>query len=394
MNKNVVIAVVAVVLMTAGAGFGQQMMYMYPGMSPGGYAVRPTAYGMVLTQGVQAPAMPGVQPGAVAPIPQPAPQGDCPTCGDDVCKPTCAKCCFCEWQVFGEGLYIRPRNVDIAYATPFDGPITSRAVPLQVGRTGIVDADYEPAFRVGFGYSLDKCTTVSVAYTRFESETFDSLSSGTGNVFLMPMVTHPSVLNAATNVTDAWAQHDLQFDLIDLDYRHVFLQGQRYCLNYLVGLRYAHLDQNFRSQFEGEIRDSVNTDINFDGVGLRFGLEMERHAECTGAFVYGKTAASVVGGEFRANYFQGSDQDPVIVDSSWKAGRLVSMLDLEVGMGWTNCDGRLRLSAGYMVSGWFNVAKTANYIRGVQANDYHALDSASDNTMSFDGLITRVEVRW
>ncbi|MCR4410895.1 MAG: Lpg1974 family pore-forming outer membrane protein [Thermoguttaceae bacterium] len=337
-----------------------------------------------------AAAVPGPAQPAPAAAPVPAPQIGDAAC----CEPCCReRCCFCNWQVFGEFLYLRPRSAEIEYAVPFNGPI-GPGTPIQVGRTAMVDPDYEPAFRLGFARALDECASLGATYTHFESETADAISLTEQPYVLRAMVLHPSTFDAAIDWLSARAQQDMRFDLVDVDYRHIFLRRDRYWVNYLIGVRYASLEQSFQATFTEQIQEDVRSEINFDGGGIRIGLEGERHACNSGLLVYGKSAASFVGGEFRSTYFQGSTQDPLIVDTSWKAGRLVSMLDLEVGAGWMSCNGRWKLTAGYMVSGWLNVVKLNDYIRGVQANNYSALDDMTDNALTFDGFVARAEVRW
>jgi hypothetical protein len=63
-------------------------------------------------------------------------------------------------------------------------------------------------------------------------------------------------------------------------------------------------------------------------------------------------------------------------------------------LGWTGCNGHVRASAGYMVSGWFNVVKTPEFITAVQANQYHGPDKIDGNALVFDGLVTRLEYCW
>ena len=42
-----------------------------------------------------------------------------------------------------------------------------------------------------------------------------------------------------------------------------------------------------------------------------------------------------------------------------------------MGVGWTGCNGHVKASVGYMMSGWLNAVKSAEYIAAVQANQYH-----------------------
>jgi len=65
----------------------------------------------------------------------------------------------------------------------------------------------------------------------------------------------------------------------------------------------------------------------------------------------------------------------------------VSILDLELGIGWSTPGGRLRMTGGYMVNSWFNTVTTADFIGAVQRNDFTDLD----DTLTFDGLVVRAE---
>jgi len=120
------------------------------------------------------------------------------------------------------------------------------------------------------------------------------------------------------------------------------------------------------------------------------GLEGERYSRNGAWTVYGKSTASFVGGEFRSTYTQDNLIGTRIVDTGWRAGRLVTILDLEVGVGWISPCEHWRLSAGYMVSGWFNVVKTDEWIKSVQRNNFVGLG----DTLTFDGLTARAELRF
>ena len=69
---------------------------------------------------------------------------------------------------------------------------------------------------------------------------------------------------------------------------------------------------------------------------------------------------------------------------------MVAILDAELGLGWESTCGRVRVTGGYAVSGWFNTLTTGSYIEGVQAGSYNDLGE----TLTFDGLVTRLELRY
>ena len=311
---------------------------------------------------------------------------------DDCCD-SCNSCtCRCKpkWRFFGDFLYLRPRNSEVNYAVPFNGPVTPPDdVPIQVGRIATVDLDYTPAFRVGFARDISDCASLGATYTQLDSSTSDSISVD-APIVLRSMVVHPSTLTAAADWLSAQASYDIRYKLVDIDYRRIFACGERYSASYLIGARYGHLEQVFQSTFTDIATESVNTDVSFDGAGIRVGLEGERRAACSGLLVYGKGSANFVAGEFSARYFQGSSVDPEIVNTSWKAGRVMSMLELELGVGWASPSGRIRLTGGYMVNAWRNVVKTSDFIDAVQHNDFTGLNGK----MTFDGLVARAELRY
>jgi hypothetical protein len=181
----------------------------------------------------------------------------------------------------------------------------------------------------------------------------------------------------------------------DLDYRALWWIGNCSVVNWTVGARYAQLNQDFSALFaDGGTTDNVTTAVNFDGGGLRFGLDAERHRGC-GFLLYGRGAVSLVAGEFRAAYFQGSDVDPEIVNTSWTAGRVVPICDLELGGGWQSECGRWRLTGGYVISTWWNAVTSDSWIRSVQQNNFAGqADAVSSDRVTFDGLTARVEYRF
>ena len=302
-------------------------------------------------------------------------------------------CCFEGWNhcyyAYGGFMYLRARDSEVAYAVAANGPIAPGTVPVQVSPVGVLDQDYQPGFFVGFGMTLDECSSIGVQYQQFESSTNDSITTDPGNV-VRSLVVHPSTLNAAADGLYADGTYDIRFNILDLEYRQLIWGEECEKFNWLMGVRIAQTEQNFSSNF-GAILGSQNvtTDLDFYGAGLKFGLEYERFTK-RGFLVYAKGNASFVPGEYRANYQQSNAFDPSVVDTGWKAGRVVTMVDLEVGAGWVSCSGRYRLTAGYLLMGWFNTVQTDEWIKGVQSNNFVDMTSAT----SFDGLMARFEARF
>ncbi len=316
---------------------------------------------------------------------------------DAGCVSACASDCYGgdAWAhfstIYGGLLYLRPRNADVSYGVPIDGPIDSGPLttPIQVGRVGVVDPDYDAGFEFGATLAVNAMTSIVANLVMLDTTTSNRLETDPPGV-IRSLVSHPSSGSASADFLSAQADLDLQLDIVDVGMRHLFVGGQVFAVNYSVGARYARLEQSFAALFSNNGREQVRTNIDFDGGGFRLGLDAERYACGQPWRLYARSAASFVAGKFQANYFQGQSFDPDVVDTKWEAGRVVPILDLELGGGWCGPGGRLRLSAGYVFSAWFNTVVTQEYIRAVQQNDFLELG----DTLTFDGLVARAELRF
>ncbi len=319
--------------------------------------------------------------------------GDCTSGCDACCEDPC--CCAPVWQhhsgVFAEILFLRPGNVDLVYAveqTSFDPALASPTGP--VGRANI---DNGTGFRIGAGWAIDDCASVVATYTWFNSDTQDVFSATPGNVLNL-VVGHPSVVTSGATSVSASASYDIDFQLLDVDYRALLWGTCDSAINYAVGLRYAHLSQDFLASqeiFSAAGLTSVDTQIDFDGMGIRFGLDGVKRRPGTGILLYAKGDVNFVGGEFKANYRQTNQfGGAAVIGNNLEDYRIVTILDAELGLGWESQSGRLRVTGGYAVSGWFNTLTTGSYVDGVRAGSYTDLSE----TLTFDGLVSRVELRY
>lgn len=304
------------------------------------------------------------------------------------------KCCPWYWQhrtgLFGELMYLRPRDVEVAYAVPVDGPVAAvNGNGIQIGPTALVDPDYSAGFRVGFAYALDCESSLAGTYWNLRTNTTDDISIDAPDV-IRSLVSHPLGANAATDVLAANAELDVDFDIVDADYRAIIWCEPRWVVNGVLGARYGQLTQDFRSSFSRNGVTQVNTDLDFDGGGIRLGLDGQRAFRRPGWAAYGKATANFLGGEFRGKYQQIDAFQQTVVDTDWSSGRIVTILDLELGVVWIGPSGRFRFQAGYLASSWLNAVATDEFIKSVQANDFTHLG----DTITFDGLTARVEFRF
>ena len=77
---------------------------------------------------------------------------------------------------WGEFMYLRPRNAEVAYAVPVNAAAAA-ATPgafVQACNVRVAELDYQPAFRAGFGFLLSPRSAIAVSYSQFDRQTFDT----------------------------------------------------------------------------------------------------------------------------------------------------------------------------------------------------------------------------
>ena len=269
--------------------------------------------------------------------------------------------------------------------TPVEGA-AGNTVPR--GATLFADPDYQPGFRVGFTSNLTKESSISANYWFYQSQTNDngSLPGGTG--YFSPTTMHPNTTSVATEYLSAESSLDIDFDVIDAHYRSTVYDGDLYYLDLTVGARYTRIDQDFHAGYSVLNSADVNTEVGFDGVGPRLGLELERPFD--GRFhLFVRGAASLLLGHVTGEYTQtrpGSLDATAALDDS----RFVPVTELEIGLGWDSPNGNWRFSGGYYVGTYHNTLSTARFIQGVQADDLYKIN----DSLTFEGLMARIEVHW
>ena len=329
-----------------------------------------------------------MQQGPMMPGPMPQSAGEAMATGDPCAggnQPSCA--CnqgIPEWEFFGDFLYIRPRNANVAYGV---AAAPAAPTPIQIAQPGIASIDFHPGFRAGFAKTLDDCNAVVATYSHYEGENQDSISSPADNI--LPMVSHPVYAPIPWSQADSF--YRMRFDLADVDFRWTFENQNDTRLSLFAGTRYAVLDQRLNVDFTyqgGVDAQNVHSQINFEGAGLRVGFDGQRRTPF-GLMFYGRTAASLIAGTARCNFTQtsGNIGGPP-VDTGYRADRVVPIIDAELGTGVSLLNDRLRITAGYSFSGWFNVVRTDQFIKAVQGNDFTGMH----DTLTFDGFVGRVEL--
>lgn len=297
--------------------------------------------------------------------------------------------------IFGEFLFLHPTGGDVAHAQQQDGTGGAGTVPF--GRIGVPDLHYEPGVRIGGDWAMSQCTSIAATYTYFESNARQRLEAPVipgGGGAVGSLVQHPgAALTASAGPVDA--RTVLDFQLADAEYRALLVNDKCYWLNGSLGLRWGHLDQEFGQTgvFSGSSAGVIVTqsDVDFDGGGVKFGVDGGRTIGKRGFSIYGRAGLSPLAGSFHSHYRMRNDTTDVqLAEALWSDDRFVTLLDYEVGFAWTGPQRKWRFALGYTASFWYNVVTQSEFIGAVQSNNY---DDVSD-TISFDGVTARIERMW
>ncbi len=321
----------------------------------------------------------------------------CPTCGPG-CAPACCaapapQACLPRCEIWGDALYLKVRGTDITYAQPRDG-LTPISAPL--GAQGALEPTYAPGFRVGMDYALNTCSKIEASASWWESQTHSFLAAPATppGAVIFSNVTFPTLMNVAADSLTADGSFSIEFRTAELAYKRV-LCGQYglYTVNWLVGGRYAYMKQNLHTDFTILGATAVDSLINFDGAGPRIGLDGELFGK-HGFHLYGRGTLDVLAGHFGAsmnqfNVFAGEQGN-----INYKSDRIVPIVELEVGVGYTSPKGHLRVSGGYTMATWFNTVNTPDFIDSVRANNFTNNGNNLKDSMTFDGVTGRLEFRF
>ncbi len=331
-----------------------------------------------------------------------------PQCGNSGCQNGCQSGCDCccdrgeAWEqrtgFFAEFLYLRAFGVDMAHGFQQNGVGGLGTTPD--GRVGTVSPEFEPAYSIGFNLVLDPCepcSSISGTFTNFTSRSTDTLLApgGVGGT-LESLVLHPNTVTAASTFSELDAYYAIDYQTYDIDFHHLLWGCDDHAINLLIGARYAHLKQLFEQDgaFAGATgSEQTNTNILFDGGGLRVGLDGNWRFGNRGFSFYGKGALNMLFGEFRSNYTQLNTTTTVVEANSFMDDdRVMPVLEYELGLSWTSCNGRLMLSTGYYTAFWFNAVTTPDYIQSVQNGNF--VEHGGSDTITFTGFTSKVEYRF
>ncbi len=312
----------------------------------------------------------------------------------DGCGKTAKHCCCEPWWThrcgaFAEFLLLRPGNVDQIY-TIEQNTVTPGEDPT--GPVGRLNVDEESGYRVGFSICASECTSLVGSWTKFEGKTRNGITARPGN-FLNSEIIHPSTITTGASSLQSVAAYDIDFQLLDLAYRHIWKACDTYAINWLAGFRYGEMEQDLITQQQisvatGTVRNDI--DVDFNGFGMMFGVDAERRSPCTGMMVYSRALSSFLAGDWRGSYVQTNQFGGGVVANEYEDYRVTPVLELELGLGWRSQCGRCRASVGYLTSAWYDAVSTREYVDSVRRNDYVSIDE----TITFSGMTARIEANF
>ncbi|MDB5392314.1 MAG: hypothetical protein JWM11_7960 [Planctomycetaceae bacterium] len=292
--------------------------------------------------------------------------------------------------VWADFLFAKVRGTDVTYATPVDGTL-STSVPL--GPQAVTGFDYQPGYRIGGAWAIDCGSSITANYMSYQTSTEDNAHlAGGGGTFFRADTVLPGTLNVAADSLTAKAFNYVDIQTADLNFKSLLWYGDCYSVNYVLGAKYSHLDQQFNARYSVLGKTNVDTEVDFDGAGPRVGLEGERFFPNSGFMTYSKGALNLLCGGSSAKYLQTNVFTGIQGQTSLSQGRVVFMPELELGAGWQNCTGRFRVTAGYYVAGWFNMLSTPEYLSTVRT-DQNSFEHQI-KTLTLDGMTLRAEYRY
>lgn len=296
--------------------------------------------------------------------------------------------------VFADLLVLRATGGDVAHAQQQDGFGGAGTTPF--GRIGVVDHGADLGFRVGVGQALDPCSDLIATYSFFDTDGSDTVGfpdiPGSGGA-VGSLVQHPDAVISAS-VGPVGATIGVEFQTADLLYRHTLRSTCDGELNYLLGLQYGRLEQDFAqtgffSVGAGGTIDT-RTNLDFDGGGLKIGVDGQRRLGRR-LFAYGRLTGAALSGGFEGDYSSvNSSAGVTLARAGFDEDRVVSLVEYELGLGWTSSGGRWHAGLGYQFAHWGNVITQPTFIDAVQANNYTDIE----DTLTFDGAVGRVQFRW
>jgi hypothetical protein len=281
-----------------------------------------------------------------------------------------------------EYLLLKPRRRDLDFAIS-----SPQNLGVPIGNVESLQWSWDSGVRVGVGYAVPgEGWDVGLYYTYFHSTAGRALAAPDGGV-LFATLTHPGLVQS---VLTANAASRLNMHILDLEAGRTFSLGRCFDVRFFGGGRYAWVDQGFNVLYDGGDAngDLVTAPINFDGGGLRAGVEGVWHLGW-GFGVYMKGSGSLLMGRFQTSLTETNDNGATpLTDATNNFDKLVPVSELAAGVTWQR--GRLSVTVGYEMANWFGLVDSPDFVDDVHQGKLGQRTS----DLSLDGLMAEVGLQF
>ena len=269
----------------------------------------------------------------------------------------------------------RRRGLDYAHVADSDGlsALGSKNRRLSYDRNG--------GFRFHYSRRRPSGWELAFHYTYFHSNDAETTAPRDG---VIPTRIHPFD-DDPTVADSASANASIDMDVLDFEVGRWFHPNCWAAFRVFGGFRWAIIDQDFNvtysgGDFEEYDNQTVSTPSKMDGYGLRIGGEGHWKLG-RGWSLFGRSAGSVLGGQFENRYLERDDTFGLLTDIRDHVTQAVPVMEVAMGLGYRK--GTWEFALGYELATWFNMAD-----RFSLTNAGLASAPSSDNTsdLLIDGL--------
>lgn len=230
-----------------------------------------------------------------------------------------------------------------------------------------VKYNFDPGFRLGFGYEGDWDT--KLYFTKFYTRATDSASGNLTTGFLGGRLSQ--TIPDTTFYQSGQADFRINFNMIDWNIGKHFDVTDSLMLRPLIGLKAGVINQTLNTSFQGQplsISESVQN--NFRGIGPKVGIESNLVFCRANNFQYGLVA------DFETSYMWGHWRITDIEQTSTSGSVIVNVADRSFGaLGIQGMIGanlnykNFSMKLGYEISDWLNQCQIFDDETGTQNND-------------------------
>jgi len=232
------------------------------------------------------------------------------------CCPNFLSSCICDWSegnnswlVESDWIYWKVRNCDLDYV--IKGPSIVFPTVLDGDLHNVVPCR-DGGFRVALFKGCGDCLRFGLRYTRYETNTHDSISIPEEETLFNVFPTR-NFIGSSTFLLTADSTYKMNLEIVDLLSSYLYrFDCTSLAIRPFTGVRIAFIDQDLNTQYtyEGNGEDilgadqSVNEAISMDAYGLMFGLDSEWNNLWCGLGLYGKFATTLSVTRFESSHLE------------------------------------------------------------------------------------------